>query len=251
MRSLTAAELLQVWEHGRAEGGVDRALTVLAAACRDRSREQLARLPVGRRDALLFGVRAATLGARLESLADCPACAMQLEFSLDTGEVCARIDAEEAEAAQGTSTYRLAADGVDVVYRLPDSLDLLAVDGCLDAVGGRTMLVRRCVLSARRGGEEVSPDELPAGALAQVEAEMAGRDGGAEIDLDLTCAACGHAWRTALDVAGFFWSEIDALATRLLGEVAGLAQAFGWCEADILAMSAARRHWYLELAGHG
>lgn len=251
MRSLTAAELLQVWEHGRAEGGVDRALTVLAAACRDRSREQLARLPVGRRDALLFGVRAATLGPRLKSLADCPACTTQLEFSLDTGEVCARIDTDEAAPDQVTSSYQLAADGVELVYRLPDSLDLLALGACPDAADGRAMLVRRCVLSARWEGEEVSPDQLPTGALALLEVEMAGRDGGAEIDLDLICAACGHAWRTALDVAGFFWSEIDALATRLLGEVAALAQAFGWCEADILAMSAARRRSYLELAGHG
>jgi hypothetical protein len=251
MRSLTASELLQVWEHGRDQGGVDRALTVLAAACGDRSLEQLARLPVGRRDALLLGVRAATLGPRLESLADCPACAAQLEFSLDTGEVRARIDAAEDRADQGPATYRLAADGLDLVYRLPDSLDLLALGSCPDAAGGRALLVRRCVLSARRDGQDVRPEELPAGALALVEAEMAGRDGGAEIDLDLTCEACGHAWRTSLDAAGFFWTEIDALATRLLSEVAALAQAYGWREADILAMSAARRQRYLELAGHG
>ena len=36
------------------------------------------------------------------------------------------------------------------------------------------------------------------------------------------------------------------MAKRLIGEVAELAQAYGWSEADILAMGSSRRKLYLE-----
>jgi len=45
----------------------------------------------------------------------------------------------------------------------------------------------------------------------------------------------------------FFWAELAAEAKRLLREVDALARAYGWREADILALSSQRRHAYLEL----
>jgi hypothetical protein len=50
-------------------------------------------------------------------------------------------------------------------------------------------------------------------------------------------------------VVAYFWSEINAWAYRLLGEVHSLASAYGWREEDILAMSPWRRHVYLEMVG--
>ena len=49
------------------------------------------------------------------------------------------------------------------------------------------------------------------------------------------------------DIASFFWSEIHSWAQRALREVATLARAYGWREADILSMSARRRQAYLEM----
>jgi len=49
------------------------------------------------------------------------------------------------------------------------------------------------------------------------------------------------------DIVSFFWSEICVQAKRLLREVHILARAYGWREADILSMSAARRQLYLEM----
>ena len=51
----------------------------------------------------------------------------------------------------------------------------------------------------------------------------------------------------SLEIAGFFWAELSTQARRLLGEVHTIASAYGWREAEILALSARRRHYYLEL----
>jgi hypothetical protein len=71
----------------------------------------------------------------------------------------------------------------------------------------------------------------------------------AEAPLDFICPSCGHQWRAFFDIAAFFWAEIAAQARRLLREVHILASAYGWREADILAMSARRRQAYLEMIG--
>ena len=67
----------------------------------------------------------------------------------------------------------------------------------------------------------------------------------AELRLELACQGCGHRWSILLDVASFFCREVTFLATRLAREVGALSRAYGWREADILAMSPARRSLYL------
>jgi hypothetical protein len=250
MLGLTASQLIGVWELGRTDVGTGRALTVLGAACPDRTRDELVHLPLGHRDALLLGVRAATIGPGLDSMADCPACGGQLEFSLDTAELQSRVG-DTQPTPDPAASYTLATDGVELEYRLPDSADLLAVAVCPDVASGRVLLIRRCVLGARRNGEAVAVEDLPDGALDALATGMAAGDSGAEIELNLTCPVCGHGWRSGLDIAAFFWAEIDALARRLLLEVDALARTYGWREADILRMTAARRLRYLELAGNG
>ena len=71
----------------------------------------------------------------------------------------------------------------------------------------------------------------------------------AESLLDLICPGVRHEWTVLLDVAVFLWTEIRARAQRLLHDVHTLAMAYGWREADILAMSSRRREAYLELVG--
>ena len=78
---------------------------------------------------------------------------------------------------------------------------------------------------------------------------MADADPQADVRLALDCPACGHKFLAAFDVVAYFWSEINAWAYRLLGEVHTLASAYGWREDDILALSPWRRHVYLEMVG--
>ena len=76
---------------------------------------------------------------------------------------------------------------------------------------------------------------------------MAQADPQADVQLALSCPACSHQWQSVFDIVSFFWSEMNAWAYRILREVHILASAYGWREADILAMSPYRRQLYLKM----
>src|SRR4030067_663874 len=80
MHLLTVSDVLSVWERGQGLHPVDRALLLLAAAQPGTPWEQLARLPVGQRDARLLALHERTFGPRLASYAECPRCGERLEF---------------------------------------------------------------------------------------------------------------------------------------------------------------------------
>jgi len=130
-------------------------------------------------------------------------------------------------------------DGFELRFRLPTSADLAAVGDPGEGVSSREMLLDRCLLLGEK--------PLPAGVAAAVIEQMALSDPLADIQLALTCASCGHGWPAMFDIVSFFWSEIHAWAMRLLRDVHLLASAYGWSEADILALSPARRQAYLEM----
>jgi hypothetical protein len=95
----------------------------------------------------------------------------------------------------------------------------------------------------------VAVDLLPADVLGAVEDQMAAADPQADVRLALSCPACGHQWQEVFDIVSFLWGEVQAWALRLLREVHTLASAYGWSEADILALSPQRRQMYLEMVG--
>jgi hypothetical protein len=116
--------------------------------------------------------------------------------------------------------------------------------------GARRRLLDRCLLSAKNPeGEAVAVQDLPPAALQAVAERMAAADPQGDVQLALQCPACGHAWPAAFDIVSFFWTEVDAWARVLLREIHVLASAYGWREADILALSPWRRRSYLELIG--
>jgi hypothetical protein len=83
--------------------------------------------------------------------------------------------------------------------------------------------------------------------MAEAGQALAEADPLAETLLKLRCAVCSHEWQEPLDIADYLWSEIEARARRLLIEVHSLASAYGWSEADILALSEPRRRLYLDM----
>src|SRR5262245_523464 len=83
MRTLTAADILQVWEQAAQGPPAERALAMLAVACPELTPAQLADLDLGERDARLLRLRALTFGTRLAAFTECPRCAERLEFALD------------------------------------------------------------------------------------------------------------------------------------------------------------------------
>ena len=66
--------------------------------------------------------------------------------------------------------------------------------------------------------------------------------------VNLSCAACSHAWQVTLDIERFLWTKVCATAKRLLRDVHTLASAYGWREPDILSLSSTRRQIYVEMA---
>lgn len=242
MRAPTSAQLLSVWERSGSQNPAACALVLLGLACDDLPVEALAALPVGQRDARLIELRARLFGAEFAGLAECPQCRTAVEVSFQGADLLVP-DSDPSPA--GAREFCM--DGFCVSYRLPDSSDLLALAAEHDSVSARALLLARCVVAANRDGEPCAVDELPAEAVDGLERAMAQADPLADTQMALNCPACGHAWSTGLDVAGFLMQELGAWAQRTLRDVDTLARAYHWREADILALGARRRQAYLEL----
>jgi hypothetical protein len=225
MPPLSAPDVLRLWEIGQPLDPARRALAILAAASPESSGDALAALSVGGRDRRLLEIREATFGPRLNAVLACPSCGDRVEFQLETSDLLAQAGAE-AETAES----ELRVDDWSLRYRALASL------------------VERCVVDARRGGESVAPEEISPEAIALMGGGLARADPFAEVLLDFVCPACGVTGQTLFDIGRYLWEELRAQAVRLLHEVHTLARFYGWREADILALSAARRHAYLELA---
>jgi hypothetical protein len=167
-----------------------------------------------------------------------------LEFALDAGDL--RLP---AGMNPSSASGELVAGDIRLKFRPPDSNDLAAVMKCADVATARRLLSERCVMEAERSGVKVPPAGLPEFVVDKLATSLAAADTRADNVVALSCATCGHRWELIVDIAAFLWAEIHALAKRLLREVHALAWAYGWREDDILAMSAARRRFYLELVG--
>jgi hypothetical protein len=245
MCPLTATDVLRIWELGESQDPVDQALTILAAACPELTTEQLADLSLGQRDRRLFILHQWLFGPDLRGFVQCPQCRERLEFTLG---VPAIGDAEPVEAASEERVFSAA--GFDLRFRLPNSRDLIAAAACPDSRQARQLLVQRCLQEARREEETaLTGGELPEAVMAHLATRLAECDPWQEVLLDLACPACGHRWQPLLDIVTFLWAELAAQAKRLLREVHTLARAYGWREADILALSLRRRQSYLEMVG--
>lgn len=241
MRTLLASELLAIWETGMAQPPVQRALALLAAAFPEHTLGELARLSIGQRDACLLRLRAQTFGSQLASLATCRSCRMRLELTFDVADILMPSEVEPE------AIFAIHRDGYDIKFRLPNSLDMAAGDQLADAVEIRTQLLERCVLAATYNGATCHSHQLPSAVVEAVTEQMTQIDPQANILLTLTCPACGEQWKSMFDVVNFFWNEICAWAPRVLRDVHMLASRYGWREADILAMSAWRRQYYLSM----
>jgi len=229
---LGADTLVRVWERGCREHPVDRALTILAAFT-GRSRSSLASMSIQTRDEALLECRAALFDGPLDGYAQCPDCGCALSVSLAAGDP----GAGPAGGEEGT----LELDGREVSFRSPNSADLAAAAACETLEAARSLLIERCV------GDELAEGAVDPAVVAAVEAEIERRAWAPAPNLPLTCPDCDHAWVLPLDVGAFLWDEVAAAAVRLLREVDELARRYGWNEAEILGLTAARRSAYLGL----
>ena len=193
--------------------------------CAD-SKQPWAELPFGQVCRELFRLRSLLFGPVMPGVVSCPKCGERMEFTFECESIEAALSAPAAP-------LRIEAGDREIEMRLPTAGDLLAVRSAGE-------LVARCA---------TSPVEVDQTLLQAASERVAEADPLSETLLDLVCAACGHPWQAALDIASYLGREIAHEARRLLGDVHRLASAYGWKEADILTMSPARRRAYLEMAG--
>ena len=239
--------LLAAWERGRAVSRQDeRALELLTAAHADLPHAAVAELPVGERDRRLLTLHQDLFGPRLTALATCPECSASLELEFDVEAFDASLE-DELATEQADAPFSFSHDGYDIVFRLPNSRDVLALRHGRPDDENRLRLLERVVLHASRGEQEVAAANLPAAVVGALEERLSLVDPHGDIRLDLDCSACRAQWQAPFDIVSFLWSAVDAWALRLLRDVHRLARAYGWREADILALSSPRRRCYLEL----
>ena len=241
MRALSAPELLDVWEGAFGQAPVECALSLLAAACPELSRQSLAELTLGQRDSRLLTLREWTFGPALTSIVNCPQCGQTVELRFEVSSI--RVNAELPAADEAPFT----AAGYDLRVRPPNSLDAAAIEAESQVERKRRLLFERCVIAASRQGQAIPVGELPAETMDAAANRLAELDPQADVQLDTKCPACGKGWRAAFDIVSFFWKEIQAWACRTLHDVHLLARAYGWGEREILALTPARRQFYLEM----
>jgi len=238
MQAFSATRLLALWERCGVLSGRRRGAVLASAASVEDSAADPQASTLGERNAALLALREAWFGSRLALTAACPHCREQLELDLDLS------DLPRGEANHGELVTEL--DGWHVRFRVPRLADLEQLPR--SSGGDAQALLEYCALDIRYEGLPRSAAELPPAVLAHIDAALLAADPRGLGSLDVGCSACERAFSAPLDIASVLWHELDAWAHHTLAEVHTLASAYGWREADVLALSAQRRFLYLQLA---
>jgi hypothetical protein len=231
MPGKSETRVLALWEAAAECLPLVRPLTLAAAGCPPHT--DLADVSIGRRDAYLLTLRQQCFGSIFDCVVNCPGCGTELEMELSTADLI--VDGGDRDRATVT------VDGTDVEFRPITSRDLLAVAG---RPAARRELIHRCIVA----GGPCDADALSESALDQISAAMAALDPQADVCVEIDCVVCDHRWAAPFDIGTYLWSELDVHALRILHDVHDLASLYGWSEAEVLAVSPARRRRYLEMA---
>jgi hypothetical protein len=235
----SAAMLLQAWESGATAGSLDRAPSLLHSLGVISGDVSIDDLTVGQCDARLFELRRTLFGETLEVIATCPTCETEVELALTLGQL-------QPTVREGpVPPLTLQTDGYTMLCRIPRNDDLRALADYGEDVTLHDLL-ERCVLEANSpSGTAVVPRELPDSTVESIVEILAESDPGARTALRVRCL-CGAEWVDELDIRLVLWTDLTGWVGRTLSEVHQLARAYGWSEAEILAINGWRRHWYLE-----
>lgn len=219
---------------------LDQGLLAVHAGFPELREESMADWPLGRRNLALTEFYCACFGRWLRGWSACRHCAEKLEFHVDGYAL--------RESRPAASSESIAFGGRR--FRLPTSRDLAGVAGEGDASRAALRLMQACAIQGAE--EEIGRAQSDAHPWTEEELEaiggtMAQADPLAEILLRFDCPSCNESYEESLDLPAFLWSELERRAKRLLADVHDLASAYGWSESEILALSPARRDFYLEL----
>jgi hypothetical protein len=255
LRPLSGHDELFLLEEGRTQSMAART-TALLARCVTRlgdvgpvRMEDVRRLRIGDREALLLHLRRLTLGERVSCVLSCPSpqCGKPMELELSTQELLVPTyphtnEIQETEVETVDGRYRLR-------FRLPNGGDQEAIadTAAIQPEAAATVLLQRCVQELARGDSEMPVSAIPPTVAEALSAKMAELDPQAEILLELRCPDCGVAFFASLDLASFFFQELSGRRQNLYREIHLMAISYRWSEDAILGLTRARRQLYLDL----
>lgn len=229
--------LLDAWEAGCNASGVARDAVLLHACGAVEDLDGALDLPLGELAARAVDAHLESFGQVVEGVLRCGSCDEVLEVPVD-------LTSLPDAAGDGTATVQTA--GAALRVRVPSTRDLLSV---VDEADAAAALLERCVTTVSGGSVEVAA--LPPDLRAQVDDAAERLAGPAAVVVCARCPACGTEARAPLDVPAALWDRVRLAAPVLLAEVAELAAAFAWSEAEVLSLSPARRRAYLSLTRPG
>ncbi|MEO7732024.1 MAG: hypothetical protein ABIY55_13700 [Kofleriaceae bacterium] len=201
-------------------------------------------LPIDR-DYMLLHVNRVTFGDERYQTVECPRA--DCHHRLDVQFALSSVDTPVvAERAGGTFTL---GDGRQVRFRLPVAEDQAELHGLAPSALEAAFL-QRCVPSDRRDDRQVGwPElrELPALIRADVVKHIVAASPELDLAVPLTCLACGRPFRFVFDPVMSLLAELKASRKDLMSQVHRLALSYHWSQAEILGLSRALRHEYLDL----
>lgn len=234
---LSGELLLEAFDEGMAEHDLDRALTMLALAMPESSRQQLAEYSIAERNLLLLLLREITFGPVMSGLARCSECSAQLEFAFD-----ARMLIAQLQSQRGQQSVIWSERGRDYCLRAVNSSDLLACLASPDAEVAQHQLLTRCLSVSGQLSDLADPTSSSA-----VIEKFDQLHGATELSLSVECPECSRSQLLDLDIGRFLWLEVRNAAQKLMNEIHTLAWAYGWSETSIASMNSSRRNQYMEM----
>lgn len=229
------ARLLAAWEQAATVPPAARGAVLICHGGLAEDMEAALDLPLGQVGVLAGRLYTEEFGEAAEALVPCAGCGAVLDVHLPLTALRA--------VAPGRVTRVAAPDGEELTVRPLTTQDLLAAGRAADPAA---VLMARCVRGAE--GVPVDPVELAPETAARVEAAAERIAGAAAAVVRTGCPDCGVEAVVPVDMGALLWERVANAATVLIEEVAVLASAFGWREADVLELSSARRGMYLRLA---
>ncbi|KUG57429.1 hypothetical protein AVL62_13475 [Serinicoccus chungangensis] len=188
----------------------------LAAACD---------LPLAAAAAAAVGQLRQRCGDHLDTVAACPSCSARLEVALPLRDLDEHTRAWPATRTVGTRTVRS-----------PTTRDLAAALTTDDPAS---------TLRASCAALDDAATEQERQAVLTAAEDLCGA---ADLSVRVTCPECGHTPRVDVDPVALLTDQLATESAAVLQDVAELAAAYGWREAEILDLSPARRAAYLSLA---
>ena len=252
MRDLVADQLMALMEAGSGRADTDRAQLMLAWGYPERSWKDIAALPIGVRDTLLFTLRQLLFGNKSKLSCHCPQCQANFEFDADISDILAVTEDVDNAAVglPGVSTEGLKVKvGSGYLYLRPlNGRDLSELPGQLGEDDAVRFLLARAIISAHNSkGKSVAvppPGDIKESWIKASAKALAKLDPLSVVAFGISCADCNHEWRVFFDAGQLLWRELTAENAATLEEIHLLAKNYGWHEADIVAIPQARRRAY-------